>query len=82
MYNMAAMHKEDNKTEFQLKPTNQQRRRRLCDKSRRDNLVSSATPSQGALTVWRQYITAVQRLLLLFLRKLILAVIIPVVIKS
>jgi len=24
MYNMAAMHREDNMTEFQLKPTNQQ----------------------------------------------------------
>jgi len=40
MYNMAAMHRKDNKTELQLKPTNQQRSRRSCDKSRDDNLVS------------------------------------------
>jgi len=40
MYNMAAMHREDNKTEFQLKPTYQKRSRRSSDKSRDDNLVS------------------------------------------
>jgi len=42
MYNMAAMHREDNKTEFQLKPTNQKRSRRSCDKWRGDNLISYA----------------------------------------
>jgi len=40
MCNMAAMQREDNKTEFQLKATNQQRSRRSCDKLRVDNLVS------------------------------------------
>jgi len=40
MYNMAAMHRKVNKTEFQVMPTNQQRSRRSCDKSRGDNLVS------------------------------------------
>jgi len=50
MYNMAVMHRKDNKTEFQFKPTNQQRSRRLCDKSRGDNLVSFLQP-QGVLAV-------------------------------
>jgi len=52
---MAAMHKEDNKTEFQLKPTNQQRSRRSCDKSRGDYLVTYS------LTAALLYITTVQR---------------------
>jgi len=42
MYNMAVMQRKDNKTEFQLKPTKQQRSRRSCDKSRGDKLVSYA----------------------------------------
>jgi len=91
MYNMAAIYREDNKTEFQFKPTNQQRSRRSCDKSRGDNLVSytaaqppySATPRcTYSLTEAMLYITAVQRLRQLFLRNGILAVIIPAVIKS
>jgi len=46
MYNMAAMYRED-KTEYQLKPTNQQ-----LSESRGDNLVSyTAVWHGGALTV-------------------------------
>jgi len=41
------MHREDNKTEFQLKPTNQQRSRQSCDKLRGDNQASYS----GARTV-------------------------------
>jgi len=74
MYNMAAM-------QFQLKPTNQQRSRRSCDKSRGDNLVSY-TRCTYSLTEAMLYITAVQRLWYVFLRKLILPVIIPAVIKN
>jgi len=64
MYNMAVMHRKDNKTEFQLKPTTQQRSRRSCDKSRGDNLVSytaaTATPRcTCSLTAAMLYITAV-----------------------
>jgi len=54
LYNKAAMHRDDNKTEFQLKLTNQQRSRRSCDKSRGDNLVSYTAAflqPRGALTV-------------------------------
>jgi len=75
---MAVMHRRDNKTEFQLKPTNQQRSRRSCDKSRGHNLVSSATPRcTFSLTAAMLYITAVQRL-----RELILAVTNLAVIKT
>jgi len=63
MYNMAAMQRENNKTECQLKPTYQQRSRRSCDKSRGDKLVSSATPRcTYSLTAAMLYITAVKRL--------------------
>jgi len=47
MYNMAAMHRKDIKTEFQLKPTNQERSWRSCDKTRQ----SSQLHPRGALTV-------------------------------
>jgi len=69
LYSMAAMHREDNKTEFQIKPTNQQRSRLSCDKSRGDNLVSYAAAAvfcnpevQFSQTAAMLYITAVQRL--------------------
>jgi len=51
MYSMAAIHGEDNKTEFQLKPTNQQRSQRLCDNSRGDDLVTYNLQPRSALTV-------------------------------